>query len=658
MAPILTLLALVGTPVPSPSGWAQPPIEPLVSSALRDLKDKDPGVRRGAVENLGSLSGAQQDKQVREQTRLLGVPALIHALKDEDEIVRQLSAFYLGVIHGDPQTTVPALVEALRNKEPDVRQSAAEGLGFLGQDAQTAVPALIEALKDRNKAVGAESAKALGSIGSDPQLAVPALADAMKGDSSDIVQAAADALIKYGREARTSVPTLIELLNDKDGFHRFRAARVLGAIGPDALTALPVLTSALRDEDPEVRLEAAGALAEIGQKQSEALPVAIRLLTDEDANIRARAAGVLGEFGASAQAAVPSLTKALGDEDNDVKWIAAVALERIAGAMRDARHTDAIEPLKAARIAMEQSPSRKVQARAPGVAEAVNTLVTIRQHSWKERLLDPVRQQPLAAIAIGGYIAMALTWVALFWLWPISLLKINEALRPLPKVRVPGWLGGIELSLSHLILVGFFNYRERVLDAWVAKSTDQARAEFELIETVAKSKVPVNVPVLLDRKSLPALSAENLRPAFARTKTCVLVWGDGVDGKTWLACQIARWGMEANPRNRLRENLMLPVLLEEDFVYKADRDTDPFTKTVRDKLQLAGAVVSLNLVVRLLQSKRLLVIVNGFSELSQDTQSMIQPSQADFPANALIVISRVRETLGGISKTEIEPVDE
>jgi hypothetical protein len=395
----------------------------------------------------------------------------------------------------------------------------------------------------------------------------------------------------------------------------------------------------------------------LAQNQSEALPVAIRLLTDEDADIRARAAGVLGEFGPSAQAAVPALTKALDDEDNDVRWIAAVALERIAGAMRDARDTDAIEPLKAAQIAMEQNPSRKVQARAPGVAEAVTALVTIRQHSVKERLLGTIRQQPRTALAIAGYIAVALTWVALLWLWPISLLKINEALRPLPKVRVPGWLGGIELSLSHLILVGFFNYRERVLDAWVAKSADKARAELELIETVAKSKLPVEVPVLLDRQSLPALSVENLRPAFARTKTCVLIWGDGADGKTWLACQIGRWGMEATPENRLRKNLMLPILLEEDFVYKADKDTDPFTKTVRDKLQLAGAAASQDLVVRLLKSKRLLIIVNGFSELSQDTQSMIQPSQADFPANALIVISRVRETLGGISKTEIEPVE-
>jgi HEAT repeat protein len=657
LAPILTLLLLAGAPVPSPSGWAQPAIEPLVGNALRELRDKDPEVRRNAANNMGELSGAQQDKQVREQARQFGVPALIHALKDADVDVRQQSAFSLGVIHGDLQATVPALVEALRDTYADVRESAAKGLGLLGPDAQTAVPALIEALKDRDEAVAAEAANALGNIGVQPQLAVPALTKALKNDRSDVVRAAAHALIKYGREGRTSVSSLIELLNNSDDVHRFFAARVLAAIGPDAQAAVPALTNSLRDRDPAARLGAAGALAAIGQRQPEALSIAIRLLTDEDANIRALAAGVLGTFGKDAQPALPILTKALDDEDDNVRWVAAVALEKIAVAMREARHTDAIEPLTAAQIAMEKSSSRRVKARAPGVAEAVATLGTIRQHSVKERLLGAIRQQPRAAFAIGGYIAMALIWVALLWLWPISLFKINEALRPLPTVRGPAWLGGIDLSLSHLILVGFFNYRERVLDAWVVKNADKARAEFESSETVSKCIIPVQAPLLLDHKTLPALSVENLRPAFARTKTCVLIWGGNGDGRISLACQIARWAMEATPGNRLRKNLMLPILLEEDFVYKADKDTAPFTKTVRDKLQLAEVAVSQDAVAHLLKSKRLLVIIHGFSELSQDTQSMIQPSQADFPANALIVTSKVREGLGGVSKTEIGPVD-
>ena len=99
---------------------------------------------------------------------------------------------------------------------------------------------------------------------------------------------------------------------------------------------------------------------------------------------------------------------------------------------------------------------------------------------------------------------------------------------------------------------------------------------------------------------------------------------------------------------------MLGVLLEQDFVYTIEKGTDPFTKTVRDKLQLDEAAPSVELVVRLLKRQRVLVIIRGLSELSQLTQSSIQPGSADFPANALLVTSRVEGALGDIGKTVIQ----
>jgi hypothetical protein len=74
---------------------------------------------------------------------------------------------------------------------------------------------------------------------------------------------------------------------------------------------------------------------------------------------------------------------------------------------------------------------------------------------------------------------------------------------------------------------------------------------------------------------------------------------------------------------------------------------------VRDKLQLDEEPASAELVTRLLKRQRVLVIVLGFSELDQPTRSSIQPGNADFPANALVITSRVEEALGGASKTVI-----
>jgi hypothetical protein len=52
------------------------------------------------------------------------------------------------------------------------------------------------------------------------------------------------------------------------------------------------------------------------------------------------------------------------------------------------------------------------------------------------------------------------------------------------------------------------------------------------------------------------------------------------------------------------------------------------------------------------------VIITDLSELSQSTQSSIRPSSADFPANALVVTSRVEEVLAGVGKTVIHPCEE
>src|SRR5262249_19615942 len=68
---------------------------------LADLADKDPKVRRGAAEGLGKLGAAARE----------AVPALVKALKDPDEPVRDAAAAALQAI--DPgNKALAALVPA------------------------------------------------------------------------------------------------------------------------------------------------------------------------------------------------------------------------------------------------------------------------------------------------------------------------------------------------------------------------------------------------------------------------------------------------------------------------------------------------------------------------------------------------------------------
>jgi HEAT repeat protein len=622
--PILLLLYLAGTLATPSRGTAQESTD-IVSLNLRDLRSKDASVRARAATNLGNNASPGSPANDRQQARR-AIPALVDALKDSDQSVRGAAALALGNIPGDMRICVPPLIEALRDKDDQVRARAADALGRIGQS---------------------------------PELAVPALVSFLQEDSGSRYFSS-DALIRFGPAARTAVPTLIDLLKGDDPSLPWYAAQVLGAIGPDAQAAVPALTNMLQATNDQEKLEAADALAKIGRNQLEAVSIPARLLEAADYRDRARAAAVLGDFGAVAEPSVPALTKALNDENGAVRRIAATSLSRIATALRDGRRTEAVEPLQRAATAMEQSPDPQVKARAQINTGAITTLREIRRHDLKWQLLRPFREQPHVAFPIAGYLALALLWTCLLWLWPISLLKVNQALDPIPKVRLPGWLGGIEVSISHLLLVGFFRYPDRVLDAWVLNVVEKGRAFFESNPTTAKSADAVAGPILLAGEELPALSVSALQPAFARSKARLLIWGSDADRNRNLACEIARWSMEPDPKKRLRKNLMIAVLLDQNFVHTVGKDSDPFTQAVRDNLQLDmdEEAPSLDLVARLLKRQRVLVVVLGLSELDPTTQSSIQPGNADFPANALVVTSRVHEALGSTGNTVIQPVEE
>jgi HEAT repeat protein len=622
--PIAALLYFAGALAVPPSAGTQEDTGEWISKTIRDLQSKNAVVRTRAAEYLGNSASPDYPLQHREQIRK-AVPALMEALKDTDSSVRGAAASALGNIPGDMRVAVPALAGALQDKDRSVREAAALSLGRLGQSPELAVPVLVGMLnRDDNR----ESAR--------------------------------DALIKLGPAARPAVPALIDMLNVEDPNLRSNAAQVLGAIGPDAQSAEPVLTSVMRGTDDQTRLEAADALGKIGRDQPEAVEVTTRILNaqEKDWFVRERAAAILGHAGPAAEASIPVLTNALNDENEDVRRAAARAISKIATALRDRHRTEAIEPLQKAMAAMQQSPDRYVTAQARAGIDAITTLQELRRHDVKWQILRPFHEHPRVAFAAGGYVALAFLWTCLLWLWPISLLKVSETLEPLPKLRLPGWLAGADISASHLLLVGFFSQSDRVLDAWVVRHLEKARSSFESNNVITGRADLIQGPMLLDRERLPALSVGALRPAFSRPRSCILIWGNDENRNKSLASQIARWSMELDPEKRLRKNLMLAVQVERNFVYAAEKNTDPFARTVRDKLQLEDETASMELVARLLKRQRVLVIVLGFSELNEPTQSSIQPGNADFPAHALVVTSRVEEALGGASKTVIQFCDE
>jgi hypothetical protein len=139
-----------------------------------------------------------------------------------------------------------------------------------------------------------------------------------------------------------------------------------------------------------------------------------------------------------------------------------------------------------------------------------------------------------------------------------------------------------------------------------------------------------------------------------------LIWGEGGSGKTSLACQIAQWAMSEDENERILKHRMLPVLIEDDLDPDPDHDKCPFTDAIlgqlNDELGQDTDPISAKLLEQLLRKQRILVIVDHLSEMSTETRDLIRPEMPDCPAKALLITSRLREVLGHVVKTTIQPL--
>lgn len=115
------------------------------------------------------------------------IPALINALRDNEEVTRRRAGWALVKI-GTP--SVNALIGSLHETSAFTRERAAQTLGWIGDDR--AVTALLWALKDKEPSVVSSAVWALGKIGS-PK-ALPVLQTLAVHKNEDIRENAAEAI--------------------------------------------------------------------------------------------------------------------------------------------------------------------------------------------------------------------------------------------------------------------------------------------------------------------------------------------------------------------------------------------------------------------------------------------------------------------------------
>jgi HEAT repeat protein len=648
-------------------GKIGPAAKGAVPELVRVLRDRQakPDLRRAAAEALGRAEA--------DAAAVAG--ALTEALRDPDAGVRSAAALTLGRIGADAKQPVsalagigPALSQLLQAPEADVRQAAAVALGMLGPEARGAVPALAGALGDKATEVRWVAAEALGNLGREAREAVPALRGALADPFLEVRRAAAFALGQIGPEAVDAVPDLMRALNVTDWGLRQSALVALGRIGPRARAAVPAIAAALQDPEPDVKRSAAEALGRIGPAAKGAVPALLAVPPEAPFSLREAVVGALGKIGSEDQAVIQALQRALQDEDASVRQAAAEALGRVGLEIRTAVPA-LIRALKDKNANVRKAVALALGKIAPAAAEARPALeealkdpdVDVRRAA--QEALDNLARPPAAPpsgdgavllwVALGfGILVLAVTlpWALVYWLQPLLLLRFDANLRR----HLTATLATVKVQFHYPPLARLLIFRPRVLEAWVASQAERARTQFLEKPLVQERRLHVPVPVHGVEEGHAVSSLGQLRPLFAGKRALVLICGEAGSGKTSLACQLGLAALDPDPGVRLGARRMLPVLIEAAGLRPSPEDPSPLLTAVHAELkELLGPVPSLSreLVAELLRQQRLLVILDGLSALDPEAQRALRFTDPEFPVTALVITSRLPDTLGGAPRS-------
>ncbi|MGG6266365.1 HEAT repeat domain-containing protein [Leptolyngbya sp. AN03gr2] len=641
-------------------------------SAIATLKKRG----KPAIDALISLAKNPKEPQ---RSRLFAIvalgelnaksatPVLTDAIRSNSKEIRLAALAALSKIEEPGKEAIPFLMIVLRDRDADIRIGAAQALGNYGSAAKEAVPELINRLADQNRLVQVKAINAIGAIRSEAQLAIPPLTDALNTPEREVRLAAIVALSKLGADAKPAVPILAQLLSDADSEIRIKTASTLGTFEKDASEAVPQLRQALQHPDRMTRSFAARALGRIGAEAKLAVPELTHALKDLDKDVRLNAATALGWIGLEARSSLPELVNLLKDQNSGVRFSVATAVGRVAGTLQDKASTlgandisTAYSTLETALPLLEDPKAEFNQEVTVTVRRSLNVLKNEKDSRLFERVLEWSQANPAIASIALYMLAMPSLWLTVLLIRPLWLLKLNNALQPYTDFEIPSPLGGsIKIPLRFVLFIGWLHYHPRVLDSWVKKQIEVAREAFAHKNTVSDRRVYIPIPVVMDGSAIAELCSEDLHTTFWDGRQCLLIWGEGGIGKTSLACQLAKWAMSDNKMERLSRHRMLPVLIEQELDFKLPEEKSPFREAIRGQLQAlidAAEPLSDEFLEKLLRQRRILVIVDRLSELSEETRQEIRPGHPDFPANALIVTSRVEEVLDEVPKTTVKPL--
>src|SRR5262249_23761533 len=125
----------------------------------------------------------------------------------------------------------------------------------------------------------------------------------------------------------------------------------------------------------------------------------------------------------------------------------------------------------------------------------------------------------------------------------------------------------------------------------------------------------------------------------------ISIEGPGGVGKSALAFEIARWASDSRRDYRLAPFPMLPILLESLKQGTDKAETVDATVAAQLRSVMKVAKISEPLLHALLSRKRVLVVIDGVSEMANEAADAIRPDKGAVDLRVLVVTSRLPTNL-------------
>lgn len=415
------------------------------------------------------------------------------------------------------------------------------------------------------------------------------------------------------------------------------------------------------NDNPDYRMRSTliRAITYIGEPAKFTIPFLINQFDKKDESyfLRTEIVNALGKVGsAKPDTVIPKLIAIHKSRNLKLDFQASEALASVATQLALNNKIEFIPLLEDAQAEVATNDNEEVKKNADTVKLSIEKLDIAW---WEQNFWTPLKNNFIFLLPILFFLILLIICLLLFWVRPRYLFEINQRIANIPLDTRVFALGILNTPLRYALIIGFFHYKPRVLDAWLNEYITNTKTVFFKRKTIKERENHINVPIELNDEKKDSLKLNDLKPLFKEPITFLKVLGDGGIGKTSMACIIARWALEANRDERLSTHYMLPVIIEQGnelLTGSGGNNVEEIIKQQIGRYAMQTKPLSSELIHNLIGHKRILIIVDGFSEMTDTVREKILNDLAVLAANNVILTSRRNEDSGDSETATIKPV--